>query len=162
MPEHDPTETDAAPTRFAHHPEAVRADFTALLEHVLPQALRNLIRAEGFAPFAAAQTEMGPANVTPRDVRQAEAEGRLADALQTALRAGAIRGRHRATALVWDATAQPADGGTETDVIIARLDHRDGPSATAYVPYTPKTGGVEVEQVHIEEGAGGVFPAQMV
>lgn len=146
---------------FAGLPDTVRKDFAALLHHVLPQALDELIRADGFAPFAAAQTTTGLADVTPDNLDEAEEDGRLMEVLQAALRRGAVKGAHRATVQVWDATAAPSSGGEGVDVIVALLDHREGASATAYVPYTPNALGVDLARVHIEGGAGGIFPAQM-
>lgn len=147
--------------RFAELPETVRADFSALLHHVLPQAVEELIRADGFVPFAAAQTAEGPTDVTPSDIAEAEEDGRVMELLQTTLRKGAISAGHRATVQVWDAIAAPKHGGKAVETIVALLDHREGASATAYVPYTPNELGVELSQVHIEEGAGVIFPAQM-
>lgn len=143
--------------RFSEHPALVRDDFTALLEHVLPQAAQHLVYADWFAPFAVGHTEAGTTDITAEDT----ADGKLYEALGDALRRGAVHGDLRATALVWDATATPANGGEPTDLIVTRLDHQQGPSATAYVPYARKVGHVDLQDVYIEDDAGDIFPAQM-
>lgn len=148
---------DALERRFSGHAAPVPEDFAMLLEHVIPLAVEHLAYEDFFAPFASAQSDAGPADVAP----EFTSGDRVYEPLHNALRAGAEGGRYRATALVWDATATPADGGAPTDLIVAKLDHQRGPSATAYVPYTRTAGHVELKELYVEDGAGDIFPAQM-
>ena len=158
MPESESSVLHVAPAAAAEETPSGLA-FTRLLKLATAEAANQLASDGEIAPFALILNENEePCRVSTEP--PSEDVGML-EAYRIAMQAVAGRGEVVASAIAWDAVAEPKGGGTPIDVLVVSLDHRDSASTTAYVPYDLEGGQMKPDGAFREKGHGGVFPAQM-
>jgi hypothetical protein len=111
-------------------------DFEKLLEAVVPFAQLMLKENGSFVPFGAFTTSAGEVQLASGYGDHAHLETEeIMEMFLDAYRAGAASGEYRATALCADVRVRIPEQDAGTDAIQIMLEHADGESLNAYLPY---------------------------
>lgn len=110
-------------------------DFDELLNVLIPFAQQQLKKNGGFFPFGATVTSGGEVVCNAGyDDGAAEADG-LIELLTEVFRREAADGKIRSAALCFDGRTIPPGQSNKTDAICIRMENRDEPASTVFLPY---------------------------
>ncbi len=130
-----------------------KGELENLMNQVVPFAQQMLAKNGVFYPYGGVLTMMGEVELVGTDDGHGHpASQELISALLTVFRQRANSGKCKATALVADVRALPADGDAETNAIRVSLEHASGLAIDVFVPYEIGNDG----QIHY----GKVFASQ--
>jgi hypothetical protein len=111
-------------------------DLDELLNALVPFAQQMLSKHGEFYPFGASVDAKGEVRCVAGDVGDEKPESQdLIELLLNGFREEAKRGDIRAAAICYDVRIVPPGQKEKTDAIALRLEHKDGESLEAYVPY---------------------------
>jgi threonine synthase len=77
--------------------------------------------------------------------------------LKQALIAGAVEGRYKATALVYDVRVTLPSSGEKSDAVAVALDHRDDYSVVVLIPYKIRNGKAVFGGAFSQRGESDIF-----
>jgi hypothetical protein len=114
-------------------------DLDTLMQNVVPLAEKLLEEHGTFPPYGGAMTTDGEIHLVgvKTDVEYDSADA-LLESLLDSLKRGAESGTFTATALVLDVEVTLPGAERPTDAIRAVLEHQDGTTVEAYLPYSRK------------------------
>jgi len=131
----------------------------AVLDESIKAAVHFLENRREFFPFAVVKAADG-------EIRHVQTWGReerpLSDnviqVLHTGLRAAALKGEYRTTALVSDVRLHERASGSSIDAIRIEIEDSEDPAITCYVPYALNGSSVSLGEIKAEKGDSLVFP----
>ncbi len=126
---------------------------------VLPFANEMLGKHREFFPYGGTMSMDGTiAQAAAWTGEERPASVEVMKLLNDGFRAGAGRGEHRATALVYDIRTIPPGKRKKQDAIAVALDHRDSYSVIVIFPYSfASDGKLAVEESFAVKGKGAIF-----
>jgi hypothetical protein len=132
-----------------------KEELQELVDAFLPHAQQLLAENGEFYPFGGAINSKGEIiSVAAYDGDEHPASQTLIDLLVQSFKAEAKQGTYRATAIVYDVRVVPPDTEEKSDAICLDLDHVEGLSLTALLPYSFNGDG-EIVYTKLFAQAGG-------
>ena len=130
-----------------------------LMNAFLPHAQQLLAENGEFYPFGGAISSKGEiVAVAAHDGDEHPPSQTLIDLLVEVFKAQAKEGTYRATAIVYDVRVVPPDSEEKSDAICLDLDHVDGLSLTAMLPYSFNADGeIVYTNLFAQAGNGKIF-----
>ena len=136
-----------------------KEDCEDLMNAVLPFAKQMLSQHREFFPFGATMSTSGEiAHSAGWTGTEHPPSNDVIALLNDGFRAGAVAGKYRATALVYDVRTIPPGATVKQDAIAVNLDHRGDYSVVVMFPYVfSSAGDLVVSDPFASEGARAVF-----
>jgi len=135
-------------------------DFDELLDFLVTSAQNLLAKNGEFYPIAAAMDLQGTiAAVGVHDGEEHPTSQQVIDALTMVLRSQVEHGAIRAAGICYDVLVTPPGDTAKSDAICTMLEHQNGDSGKAYVPYKKGWfGKIRDGEVFATRHVGRIFP----
>jgi hypothetical protein len=143
------------PTKTVAH---AKAEAEAVLNMLVPAAMHLLEKNGAMYPIGAAMLSNGSVSaVGVYDGDEHPSSQKVIDGLNEALRAGARKGRYKATGIAVDIRVVPPGESEKTDAIEVRLEHVSGYSVQVVYPYHLHHRKVTLGKAFAVKGTNDVF-----